>query len=138
LERAEYSPFIHNPTGDDLIIEARTFSKVFGLAGIRLGRAAAAPENAGSCRPPSPGRPQRRWCSGALVAYDDLEYVQLSAKRNADDRQEFSNQANGESILTRISPYRRPAAWPSTSSSTSRKTISSSRGSDAPPEKMEM
>jgi histidinol-phosphate aminotransferase len=34
----------------------------------------------------------------ALVAYDDLEYVQLSAKRNADDRQEFFNQANARMV----------------------------------------
>lgn len=34
----------------------------------------------------------------ALVAYDDLEYVHMSEKRNAADRQEFFNQAKARSV----------------------------------------
>jgi histidinol-phosphate aminotransferase len=96
---ADYSSFIDHPISDDRIIVARTFSKVFGLAGIRVGYAVGAPEKMQALA-------ARRLPEGlnaigaraALVAYDDLEYVQLSAKRNADDRQEFFNQANARMV----------------------------------------
>jgi histidinol-phosphate aminotransferase len=96
---ADYSSFIDNPISDDRVIVARTFSKVFGLAGIRVGYAVGAPEKMQALA-------ARRLPEGlnaigaraALVAYDDLEYVQLSAKRNADDRQEFFNQANARLV----------------------------------------
>ena len=96
---ADYSSFIDNPISDDRVIVARTFSKVFGLAGIRVGYAVGAPERMQALA-------ARRLPEGlnavgaraALVAYDDLEYVQLSAKRNADDRQEFFKQANARMV----------------------------------------
>ena len=96
---ADYTSFIDNPINDDRVIVARTFSKVFGLAGIRVGYAVGAPERMQALA-------ARRLPEGlnaigaraALVAYDDLEYVQLSAKRNADDRQEFFNQANARMV----------------------------------------
>jgi len=74
----------------------RTFSKIYGLAGMRVGYAVAAPDVA------------RRLSAGQLhfgvgsvaakaaaAALDDSPYVRLSAKRNADDRQEFMNRVNG-------------------------------------------
>ena len=95
----DYSSFIDNPMDDDRVIVCRTFSKVFGLAGIRVGYAVGAPERIRALA-------ARRLPEGlnavgaraALVAYDDVEYVQMSAKRNADDRQEFFNQANARMV----------------------------------------
>jgi histidinol-phosphate aminotransferase len=96
---ADYSSFIDNPMDDERVIVARTFSKVFGLAGIRVGYAVGAPQKIRALA-------ARRLPEGlnavgarsALVAYDDLDYVRLSAKRNADDRQEFFNQANARMV----------------------------------------
>jgi histidinol-phosphate aminotransferase len=96
---ADYSSFIDKPIDDDRVIVARTFSKVFGLAGIRVGYAVGAPAKMQALA-------VRRLPEGlnavgaraALVAYDDLDYVRLSAKRNADDRQEFFNQANARMV----------------------------------------
>jgi histidinol-phosphate aminotransferase len=95
----DYSSFIDNPMDDDRVVVCRTFSKVFGLAGIRVGYAVGAPERIRALA-------ARRLPEGlnavgaraALVAYDDVEYVQMSAKRNADDRQEFFNQANARMV----------------------------------------
>ena len=39
-----YSSFIDNPMGDERVIVTRTFSKVYGLAGLRLGYAVASPK----------------------------------------------------------------------------------------------
>lgn len=96
---ADYSSFIDNPMNDDRVIVARTFSKVFGLAGIRVGYAVGAQQKIRALA-------ARRLQEGlnavgaraALVAFDDLAYVRLSAKRNGDDRQEFFNQANGRMV----------------------------------------
>src|SRR5277367_1237871 len=95
----EYTSFIDKPINDDRVIVARTFSKVFGLAGIRVGYAVGSPEKIQSLS-------TRRLPEGlnavgaraALVAYDDVEYVQMSEKRNAADRQEFFNQAKARKV----------------------------------------
>lgn len=96
---ADYASFIDHPIDDERVIVCRTFSKVFGLAGIRVGYAVGAPEKIKALA-------ARRLPEGlnaigaraALVAYDDLDYVRLSSKRNADDRQEFFNQANARMV----------------------------------------
>src|SRR4029077_9894828 len=95
----EYVSFIDNPINDGRVIVARTFSKVFGLAGIRVGYAVGAPEKIKALA-------ARRLPEGlnavgarsALVAYDDLDHVQMSEKRNAQDRQEFFDQAKARKI----------------------------------------
>jgi len=96
----DYSSFIDNPINDDRVIVARTFSKVYGLAGIRVGYAVGAPEK---IKPLAARRlPEGLNAVGAhsaLVAYDDLDHVQMSAKRNAADRQEFFNQAKARKVL---------------------------------------
>jgi histidinol-phosphate aminotransferase len=95
----EYTSFIDKSMNDDRVIVARTFSKVFGLAGIRVGYAVGVPEKIQSLS--TRRLPEGLNAVGAragLVAYDDLEYVQLSEKRNAADRQEFFNQAKLRSV----------------------------------------
>ena len=96
---ADYSSFIDNPMNDPRVMVARTFSKVYGLAGIRAGYAVGAPEKMhalADLRLKEGINAVAAHC--ALVAYDDLDYVQMSAKRNAADRQEFFNQANARKV----------------------------------------
>jgi histidinol-phosphate aminotransferase len=95
----EYTSFIDKPMNDDRVIVARTFSKVFGLAGIRVGYAVGAPDKikALAARRLSEGL-NAVGARAALVAYDDVEYVQMSEKRNAADRQEFFNQAKARKV----------------------------------------
>jgi len=96
---ADYSSFIDNPMHDDRVIVARTFSKVYGLAGIRAGYAVGSPEKIralSNLRLKEGINAVAAHC--ALVAYGDLDYVQMSEKRNANDRQEFFNQAKSRNI----------------------------------------
>lgn len=96
---ADYSSFIDNPMHDDRVIVARTFSKVFGLAGIRAGYAVGSSEKMRSLAALRlPEGINAVAAHAALVAYDDLDYVQFSEKRNVDDRQEFFNQANARMV----------------------------------------
>jgi len=95
----DYTSFIDRPMNDDRVIVARTFSKVFGLAGIRVGYAVGSPEKirALSARRLPEGL-NAVGARAALVAYDDIEYVQMSEKRNAADREEFFNQAKARKV----------------------------------------
>jgi histidinol-phosphate aminotransferase len=96
---AGYSSFIDNPMHDDRVIVARTFSKVYGLAGIRVGYAVGSPDKIralASLRLKEGINAVGAHC--ALVAYDDLDYVQMSEARNARDRQEFFAQAKSRNI----------------------------------------
>jgi len=91
--------FIDRPIDDDRVIVTRTFSAVYGLAGLRVGYGVAAPGIA------------RRLTAGALpesvnvvaaraavAALDDQQHVRLSVARNIDDRQEFYNQCHARML----------------------------------------
>jgi histidinol-phosphate aminotransferase len=94
-----YASFLDHPVDDSRVMVARTFSKIYGLAGMRLGYVSAAPEIT------------RKFSAhqgylgisivavrAAGIALDDVDYVKMGVKRNADDRQEFFNQVNGRMI----------------------------------------
>ena len=96
---ASYASFIEQPVNDDRVIVSRTFSKVYGLAGIRVGYAVAAPEIARTlsarCLPAGVNVVA---ALAAVTALDDAAFVRACVKRNADNRQEFFNQANGRMV----------------------------------------
>jgi histidinol-phosphate aminotransferase len=90
-----YSSFLDQPVDDPRLIVCRTFSKVYGLAGMRVGYAVGAPDALKHL-----AATQLRYgvsriaAMAAIAALDDPEYVKLAIHRNSDDRQEFMNQAN--------------------------------------------
>ena len=96
---ADYESFLDRPIADPRVIVARTFSKIYGLAGMRIGYAVATPENAKRLAAGFPS-----WsisvvsARAAAAGLDDLDYVRLGVKRNTDDRQEFMNQANARML----------------------------------------
>lgn len=96
---SDYTSFLDKPVNDNRVIVARTFSKVFGLAGMRVGYAVGAPESIQplSARRLSEGLNAVGACC-ALVAFDDLDYVKFSESRNSADRQEFFNQAKSRNL----------------------------------------
>jgi histidinol-phosphate aminotransferase len=94
-ETSAYASFLDRPIADTRVMVMRTFSKIYGLAGMRVGYLVAAPEIAMRMS-------ARRLTFGvgvvsarcAAAALDDPEYVALAVRRNARDRQEFMNQVN--------------------------------------------
>ena len=94
-----YESFIDHPFHEDRVIVARTFSKVYGLAGLRVGYAVA---------PAKIIQQMKRFATedninnlatqAAFVALDDAEAIANFIERNADDRQEFFNQAMARSL----------------------------------------
>lgn len=96
---SDYASFIDRPVDDPRVIVLRTFSKIYGLAGLRLGYAISSPQAA---RRLSKNRLQSGVnvvaVQAAAAALDDADYVRLSAKRNTDDRQQFYNLANARMV----------------------------------------
>jgi histidinol-phosphate aminotransferase len=90
-----YVSFLDRPMADPRVMVTRTFSKIYGLAGMRVGYMVAPVEIASRLA-------ARRLAFGvgvisaqaAAAALDDSDYVELAERRNASDRQEFMNQVN--------------------------------------------
>jgi histidinol-phosphate aminotransferase len=92
---ASYVSLIDRPAGDGRTIVARTFSKIYALAGVRIGYAVASPEIAESLWPFSLQFGENTLgIKAAMAALDDTAHVQQSVQRNNDQRQEFFNHAN--------------------------------------------
>jgi histidinol-phosphate aminotransferase len=94
-----YASFLDRPIGDPRLIVARTFSKIYGLAGMRIGYAVATPEMIKRISAGFPG-----WsvsiisARAASAALDDVDYVRFGIKRNAADRQQFITQARARKL----------------------------------------
>ena len=96
---AAYASFIDRPVDDRRVVVTRTLSKVYGLAGLRVGYAIAAVEVArelASHRVPMDVSVLALRAGAAALS--DLDHVRLSVTRNANDRQEFYNQANARML----------------------------------------
>jgi histidinol-phosphate aminotransferase len=88
-----YSTFLDEPLDDPRVVVCRSFSKVYGLAGMRVGYAVGHPDTLKSL-----AKTQLRYSIGpasaiaAIEASQDSDYVAQAISRNANVRQEFMNQ----------------------------------------------
>jgi histidinol-phosphate aminotransferase len=96
---SSYASFLDRPFDDPRVVVCRTFSKIYGLAGMRVGYAVTTPDLAHRL---SANRLQFgvgvMSAKAAAAALDDLDFIRLAIKRNADDRQEFMNQVNARML----------------------------------------
>lgn len=93
-ESGAYASFIDHPLDDERVIVARTFSTVYGLAGLRLGYAVAPPKLVQQMRKFATEDSINAVVSQAAVAaLNDSDGLNESIERNTDDRQEFFNAA---------------------------------------------
>ena len=98
-DTSDYQSFIDHPIDDDRVIVTRSFSKIYGLTPLRIGYAVAMRDVAAMLE-------AHRTSEGvsaitvkaAVAALTDGDYVRVSRMRNADDRQEFFNQANARMV----------------------------------------
>jgi histidinol-phosphate aminotransferase len=94
-----YASFIDHPLDDERVIVTRTFSKVYGLAGLRLGYAVASPSAIQKMRQfASQDNINTVVVQAALAALRDIDGMNDSVRRNMDDRQEFFNQAMARAL----------------------------------------
>jgi histidinol-phosphate aminotransferase len=96
---SDYRSFVEQADDDSRIIVTRTFSKIHGLAGLRVGYAVTSSTTARIFE-------SRRLADNlnavaalaAIAALDDVAHVHTAMRRNVDDRQEFLNQANARMV----------------------------------------
>jgi histidinol-phosphate aminotransferase len=96
---SDYASFIDHPVDNKRLIVVRTFSKIYGLAGLRLGYAVSSKETSLKLLAMQLQRGVNIIAARAAVAaLDDSDYTRLSSRRNADQRQEFYNQTNARML----------------------------------------
>lgn len=94
-----YSSFIDHPIEDDRIIVTRTFSKVYGLAGLRVGYAVASPKVVRQMQKfATDDNINSVATSAAVAALTDVVWTNAAVQRNANNRQEFFNQAMARAL----------------------------------------
>jgi histidinol-phosphate aminotransferase len=94
-----YASLIDRPLDDERVIVVRTFSKVYGLAGLRLGYAVGSARVIQRMRKfATEDNINAMVTQAAAVALDDTDGVRDFVRRNADDRQEFFNQAMARAL----------------------------------------
>lgn len=98
-ESSDYASFIDRPVDDPRVIVSRSFSKIYGLAALRVGYAICATETARLLESQElPAGINLGAALAAVAALDDADHVRACMERNVDDRQEFLNQANARML----------------------------------------
>jgi len=94
-----YASFIDRPLDDERVIVTRTFSKVYGLAGLRLGYAVASPNAISQMQKfATEANINAIVTQAAAAALDDVNAIDDFIQRNTNDRQEFFNQAMARAV----------------------------------------
>jgi histidinol-phosphate aminotransferase len=97
---AMYSSFLDHPVDDERVIVTRTFSKVYGLAGLRLGYAVATPKVIAEVRKFVTESSLNAIVAEVVdVALSDTDGIREFIRRNKDDRQEFFNAAGVRMLM---------------------------------------
>jgi histidinol-phosphate aminotransferase len=97
---ALYTSFVDQPLDDERVIVTRTFSKVYGLAGLRLGYAVAAPKTIAEMRKFVTENSLNAIMAEVVgMALGDTAGVKEFIRRNRDDRQEFVNSAGVRMLM---------------------------------------
>ncbi|HUQ49812.1 MAG TPA: aminotransferase class I/II-fold pyridoxal phosphate-dependent enzyme [Terriglobales bacterium] len=90
LNASDYTSYLDKPVNNDRVIVSRTFSKIYGLAGLRVGYAIAAPEVARRMRQSAlPDGVNIIAAMCANFALTDLPGLASAIKRNEVDRADF-------------------------------------------------
>ena len=94
LESPDYASFIDHPVDNPRVIVARTFSKIYGMAGMRLGYGFSAEETTQKLRRfQTQDNVNMVAAQAGVAALQDTAEMQFAIRRNAADRQEFFTQA---------------------------------------------
>jgi histidinol-phosphate aminotransferase len=95
----DYRSFLDQPARNPRVIVARTFSKVYGIAGIRLGYGIAAPELITRlARYRLQDNLNVVAATAGLAALDDSAGTTTAIRRNAEARNEFERQATARGL----------------------------------------
>jgi histidinol-phosphate aminotransferase len=92
---ADYISFLQTPVDMDRVIVARTFSKIYGMAGLRLGYGIASAKTIKLMAPHKLEDSANIFAlRAALISLDSDDEHEMAARRNGFDRDEFMRQAS--------------------------------------------
>ena len=91
---ADYISFLATPVNDERVIVARTFSKIYGLAGLRLGYGVTSPQTAKLLAQQKLDDSANEFAlRSALASLNDTDEREMAIMRNANDRAVFLHEA---------------------------------------------
>jgi histidinol-phosphate aminotransferase len=91
---ADYISFLQTPVDMDRVIVARTFSKIYGMAGLRLGYGVASAKTIKMMAPHKLEDSANIFAlRAALISLDHDDEHEMAVRRNGFDRDEFMRQA---------------------------------------------
>ena len=97
--RTLYASFIDDPFDVSRVKVARSFSKIYGLAGLRVGYAVTSAHTARTLASQQLADSVSAVAArAAIAALEDAEHLRTSIRRNTDDLQEFLNQATARML----------------------------------------
>ena len=101
---AAYASFLDRSLNDPRIVVSRTFSHIYGLAGLRVGYGIASPETATRMRAfGTVDGVSTLAIRAAIAALEDTAGVRACIRKNTDARQEFVNAAFARNFKQRES-----------------------------------
>ncbi|HEX7287453.1 MAG TPA: histidinol-phosphate transaminase [Candidatus Angelobacter sp.] len=98
---ADYISFVDHPVDPDRVIVARTFSKIYGMAGLRLGYAVTSAKTAkliAAHRQEDSANIFALRCG--LRSLEDADELEAAIRRNANDRDTFMREAAKRKVIT--------------------------------------
>lgn len=99
VDSPDYTSFLERPVEGEQMLVARTFSKVYGLAGARLGYSVAPRKITEALWPHRMfDSTNQMVLHGALAALEDAAALRAAVRRNARDREEFLRQAGRRKV----------------------------------------
>jgi len=96
---ADYISFLATPVNDERVIVARTFSKIYGLAGLRLGYGVTSPQTAKLLAQQKLDDSANEFAlRSALASLNDTDEREMAIMRNANDRAVFLHEAKSRKL----------------------------------------
>ncbi|MGC2695996.1 MAG: aminotransferase class I/II-fold pyridoxal phosphate-dependent enzyme [Candidatus Angelobacter sp.] len=96
---ADYISFLQTPVNDERVIVARTFSKIYGMAGLRLGYGVAAADTIKLMAPYKlEDSTNILALRAALTSLDNEDEHKMAVQRNGFDRDAFLGQARSRKL----------------------------------------
>ena len=95
----DYLSFLDKPFQPERVIVLRTFSKIYGMAGLRVGYGVSSPERAKQIQAHQfADNVNGAGLQAAIAALEDARFLAPAAVRNALDRTEFVAQASARGL----------------------------------------
>jgi len=98
IEESDYPSMVPLVMEGKNVIVSKTFSKVYGMAGVRVGYLIASPQLVNDMKPKVMSYVNAMGLAGASAALDDDEFYRFSLKKNRDAKEHIYRVANDLSM----------------------------------------